>query len=152
MTLDVNAVYNQVVSHAEGLGVFERVLAFEPKTAPGAGLSAVIWLSRIQPVAQVAGLSVVSIRLELKIRVYQNALTEPQGDIDKTLLDAVAKLMNSYAGDFELSGEVMQIDIFGAYGEPFGAEGGYLRQDSVEFRIVTITLPIIISDVWEEVA
>lgn len=151
MSLAVSDIYAGVVSHARRLGVFNKVLTHEPKAAPGNGLTCSIWLNSLEPVATVSGLAVTSLRLELSIRIYENFKAQPEDEIDKRLLNATSKLMDAYTGDFQLSGTVMDIDLLGAHGEPLRAEGGYLNQDGVLYRVVVMTLPIIIADVYTQV-
>jgi hypothetical protein len=111
-----------------------------------------IWLASLNPIAEVSGLAATSLRLELSIRIYENFKSQPEDEIDKRLLDATSKLMEAYTGDFQLGGTVMDVDLLGAHGDPLGAEGGYLSQDSSLFRVVVMTLPIIISDVYTQTA
>lgn len=151
MSLAVSDIYAGVVSHARRLGVFNKVLTHEPKAAPGNGLTCSIWLNSLEPVATVSGLAVTSLRLELSIRIYENFKAQPEDEIDKRLLNATSKLMDAYTGDFQLGGTVMDIDLLGAHGEPLRAEGGYLNQDGVLYRVVVMTLPIIIADVYTQV-
>lgn len=152
MSLDVATTYAQVVSHAKKLGVFERVLTHEPKAAPGKGLTCSIWMSSLEPVALASGLAATSVRLELSIRIYENFLAQPEDDIDKRLLNATAKLMAAYSGDFDLGGAAMEVDLLGAYGVGLRAEGGYLSHDSKLYRVVVLTLPIIVADVFAQTA
>lgn len=151
MSLAVSDIYAGVVSHARRLGVFNKVLTHEPKAAPGNGLTCSIWLNSLEPVATVSGLAVTSLRLELSIRIYENFKAQPEDEIDRRLLNATSKLMDAYTGDFQLGGTVMDIDLLGAHGEPLRAEGGYLNQDGVLYRVVVMTLPIIIADVYTQV-
>ena len=152
MSLAVSSIYAQVVSHAKRLGVFNQVLTHEPKAAPGQGLTCSIWLSSLEPVAEVSGLAVTSLRLELSVRIYENFKSQPEDAIDPRLLDAVAKLMETYTGDFQLGDTVMDVDLLGAHGTALRAEGGYLNQDGTLYRIVVMTLPIIVSDVFTQTA
>jgi hypothetical protein len=152
MTLDVSGVYAQVVSHAKRLGIFNQVLTHEPKSAPGNGLTCSIWLSSLEPVARVSGLAATSVRMELSIRIYENFKSQPDDDIDPRLLDAVAKLMEAYTGDFELGSAAMAVDLLGAHGTGLRGEGGYLQQDNSLYRVVVITLPIVIADVFTQAA
>jgi hypothetical protein len=151
MSLAVSDIYAGVVSHARRLGVFNQVLTHEPKAAPPSGLTCSIWLNSLEPIAEVSGLAVTSLRLELSIRIYENFKAQPEDDIDKRLLDAASKLMESYTEDFTLDGDVMDIDLLGAHGEPLRAEGGYLNQSGDLYRVVVMTLPIIIADVYTQV-
>lgn len=151
MSLAVSTIYAGVVSHIKRLGVFDQVLTHEPKSAPGSGLTCSVWLNTLEPVAEVSGLAVTSLRLELSIRIYENFKAQPEDEIDKRLLDAASQLMDAYTGDFTLDGDVMDIDLLGAHGEALRAEGGYLSQDGNLYRVVVMTLPIIIADVYTQV-
>lgn len=150
MTFDPQATLDALVSHAKRLGVFERVYAHEPKNAPGNGLSCVIWGDRIDPIRS-SGLNSVSLRVAYSVRVYKPMNSEPQDGIDPTILNGVTALWNAYAGDFTLDGEARQVDLLGAYGAAMSAQAGYLNQDGRLFRVMTLTLPIIFDDVFEEV-
>lgn len=152
MSLAVSDIYAQVVSHAKRLGVFNQVLTHEPKGAPGDGITCAIWLGSLEPIPLVSGLAVTSLRLELSIRIYENFKSQPEDEIDKRLLDATSKLMEAYTGDFQLGGTVMDVDLLGAHGTPLEALGGYLLQDSTQYRVVVMTLPIIIADVYTQTA
>lgn len=152
MAIDVTGVFASVESHLRDGGLFDQVGMHEPKSGPGTGMAAVAWVSRLRALALVSGLSSVSVRLELSIRVYKNMLSQPQDDIDTEVLQAVDALLNDFAGDFELGGEVMHVDLLGAYGDSLAAEAGYLEQDGKLYRVMVITLPLILADVWTEVA
>ncbi|MGW1497582.1 hypothetical protein ACWCQW_03140 [Streptomyces mirabilis] len=152
MALDLLAYRNAAMSHAQSLGVFEQVLDHEPVSAPGSGLIYALWVTDVAPIPDRSGLTSVSVRLELNGRVFIPADTEPQGAVDTALTDAVNGLMNAYAGDFELGGTVAEVDLLGAYGTPLRARFGYTRLDSTTYRVATLTIPLVLNDVWNEVA
>ncbi|MEU0411728.1 hypothetical protein ABZ307_28455 [Streptomyces griseorubiginosus] len=152
MSLDVASIFDQVESHLHRTGLFDQVGMHEPKSAPGNGLSAEAWVEQITAVAAVSGLSTAGVRLEMNIRVRKNMLSEPQDEIDVVVLGAVDLLMNNFAGDFELDGEVMHVDVLGAYGTPLNARATYIEQDKRMYRAMTISLPLIIDNAWAEVA
>jgi hypothetical protein len=143
----VRALLDAVVSHAQDLGVFDRVNYHEPKNAPGRGLSCSVWVQSIQAVPAASGLAAVSGRVTLNIRLYTSMLAEPQDDIDKLLLSAATTLLGEYSGNFTLGGTVRDIDLM-----QLNAQAGYLQQDGKVFRVIVITLPIVINDIWGEVA
>lgn len=151
MALAFSTILNQVVSHAKTLGVFEQVTTHEPKSSPGNGVSACVWVNSIQPV-RTSGLVSSSIRLELSIRVYKPMLTDPEDDIDLALVDAVSKLFDAYSGDFQLGGNVRSVDLLGNSGTPLSAEAGYLRQDNGVYRVFSVTVPLIVNDVHTQAA
>jgi hypothetical protein len=134
------------------LGLFERVNTSEPKNSPGNGLTAAVWLQMVSPVAAASGLAATSARVEFMLRIYSNMLQEPQDAIDPEILSAVDVLMGAYSGDFDLGGTVRNVDLLGAHGVGLSAVAGYLAVDNKMFRVVDLTLPLIVNNVWEQVA
>jgi hypothetical protein len=150
MALDLTAYRSAAMSHAQSLGLFGQVLDHEPVSAPGSGLIYAVWVTDVAPIPALSGLNSVSVRLELNGRVFMPADTEPQGDVDIAVTDAVNGLMNAYSGDFELGGTVAEVDLLGMYGALLRARFGYTRLDSTTYRVATLTVPLIINDVWTE--
>lgn len=148
--MDVLAILDRVQSHALASGLFDRCNTHEPKQAPGKGLSAAIWAQEIRPLPSRSGLAATSTRLVMNIRLYSSMVQEPQDAIDPNLTAACDTLMAAYSGDFELGGEVAEVDLLGAYGEPLSARAGYLEQDHRMFRVYTITMPVVINDNYEQ--
>lgn len=148
--LDLLTYRAAVMSHAQGLGLFGNVLDHEPVSAPGSGLIYAVWVKNVRPVPARSGLASVSVRLELNGRVYMPADTEPQGDVDTAVTRAANGLMDAYAGDFDLNGSVAEVDLLGQYGATISADFGYARFDSTTYRVATLTLPLILNDVWTE--
>jgi hypothetical protein len=152
MGLNTSAILNEIESHANKLGFFERVNKHEPKNAPGNGLTCAIWVNTIDPYAQQSGLAATSARVVYNVRVYSNMLQEPQDAIDPNLMDATDALMNAYSGDFSLASTVAMIDLLSMAGIPLSANAGYVNQSNRILRVMTITLPVIVNDAWEQVA
>lgn len=148
----VQALFDAARTHAQTLGLFDRVNTHEPKNAPGRGLSASIWVQAIAPVGRASGTGAVSGRVELHIRVYASMLKEPQDSIDPEILSAISTLMGEYSGAFTLGGTVRNIDLLGMHGTPLSAQAGYLNQDGKFFRVMVLTVPVIINDMWTEAA
>jgi len=150
MALGAIPILAAVESHALALGHFDRVNRHEPKSAPGNGVSAAIWVQNLRPVAAGSGLQSTSARLEVSIRVYVNMLADPQDEIDTRILAATDALMAAYSGDFELGGLIRNVDLLGAHGDPLQADAGYLEQDNRLYRVVVITLPLLINDLYAQ--
>ncbi|MEV0115876.1 hypothetical protein AB0H77_21945 [Streptomyces sp. NPDC050844] len=152
MALDIVGITDAAVSHAMACGHFEAVNGHEPKSAPTAGgLTAAVWTDRVSPVRS-SGLDSLSVLLVLNVRIYTAAQQMPADAIDPAMLAAVDVLCAAYVGDFTLGGLVRQVDVLGAHGQPLDVRAGYLQQDGVPFRVMTISLPCIVNDLWEEVA
>lgn len=148
----VNTLFDKVVSHAMSLGIFETVNAHEPKSKPGSGLRCAIWVQSILPVGRASGLSSTSGIVTLNARLYSSFLQQPLDSIDPDLLTATTTLLGAYTGDFDLGGSARNIDLLGMYGASMGAVAGYLNIDSQVFRIMTITLPVVVDDLWTQVS
>ena len=150
-TIDLTGIVNAAASHAMSLGVFERVNQHEPKSAPGTGLTCAIWVDAIGPYAAQSGLASTSALLVLNVRGYVSMTQQPYDAIDPNLTTAVALLMGEYQGDFDLGGLVESVDLLGRSGRRLEARAGYLSIDGKMMRVMTITLPVIVNDVWTQV-
>ena len=148
--MDILAILDGLVSHAMALGRFEQVNTHEPKSAPGHGLTAAIWLQSLDPVPEASGLATSAGRLVWTLRIFQNALMQPPDAIDPYVLEAASALITAYSGDFELGGNVRNVDLLGAHGVALAGRAGYLNQDGKIFRIFDVTIPLIVNDVWSQ--
>lgn len=151
MALDIDAILNAVTSHALASGWFERVNTHEPKNAPGNGLTCAIWMDTLAP-ANSSGQASSSALVVLKVRIYTSMLAEPQDAIDPNVTRACSALITAYAGDLDLGGNVRTVDLRGMAGTPLRAQAGYIPQDNRLYRVLDITLPLIVNDVWDEAA
>jgi hypothetical protein len=149
MSLNTAATLDAIASHAMATGRFDRVNTHEPKNAPGNGLSVAIWVDSITPTQ--SGLAATTARVVYNVRVYTSMLSEPQDAIDPNLIEAADVLLEAYSGDFSLGGNVRNVDLLGASGPPLSAQAGYLSQDNKVYRVMTITLPLILNDAWTQV-
>lgn len=153
MALDIVTILNRVQEHALTSGWFTDVNGEEPKSPPDtSGLTAAVWVQDIGPARGASGLISTSVRLALTVRLYAGLYTEPGDAIDPRLIQALDALMASYSGAFTLAGAVRDVDLLGAYGDPLSARAGYMVQSGTEYRVVDIVLPLIVDDLWEQVA
>lgn len=151
MAVDIDGVLNAIVSHAASSGYLDQINQHEPLNRPGHGITAAVWIDHVRPVTS-SGLDSASVLLVFNVRLYTSTLQEPQDAIDPAMVRALDALLGAYVGDFTLSGLVRNVDIYGADGPPLDAQAGYLKQDEVLYRVITITLPLVVNDVWSEVA
>jgi hypothetical protein len=151
MALNLAAILDPVVSHALASGWFERVNTHEPKSAPTkAGLTCAVWVDSIGPAAGQSGLASTSVLVTLSVRLYTSMAQEPQDAIDPNLTDALSALIAAYSGDFDLGGAVRDVDLLGAISAGLSARAGYINQSGTVFRVYTITLPLVVNDVWDQ--
>lgn len=149
LALDLKPVLGALVDQVAASGYFTRVNTHEPKSAPvGRGFTAAIWAQSIRP--HRSGLAATTLRVEWRLRIFTNMLAEPQDAIDPQLMDATCYLMAAYSLGFTLGGRVRSVDLLGEAGNPLSAQAGYEPVDGKLFRIMDITLPVIINDAFTQ--
>lgn len=147
----LRTVTDRLLSPAATSGRFFNLpMAHEPKSAPS-DLTYAIFLTGLQPIPRRSGLPVTSVRLEMTGRIYKPFREVPEDLIDPAIAGATGALMAAYSGDFELGGMVCAVDLLGAYGAPLAARAGYQTVDRITFRIMDITIPMIIDDAFDQV-
>ena len=146
----ITGVYSAALSVAKGLGPFKSVIAHEPKSKPVSLPALAVWTQAIVPLAGVSGLAATAGRLSLQARIYLNWQSKPEDDIDPELVRLTSVLLGAYSGGFTLGGEVMEIDLLGAYGQSLSANAGYIEHDGGVFRVMEITVPVIVDDLWSQ--
>lgn len=151
MSLDLPSLLDELQSLPATLGVFETMTYHEPKNAPGQGVTYAMWVDAIDPV-QSSGLAATSVRIAFTVRLYTNMVQEPQDDIDTVMLQAVSDLMNAYSGGFTLASEAREIDLLGQFGAALSAKAGYLNQNNNLYRVMTLVVPVIVDDAWDQEA
>jgi hypothetical protein len=98
-----------------------------------------------------SGLASTSFRVTFNVRIYSSMLQEPQDAIDPTMLAAVDLLLADYIGSFTLGGLLREVDVRGIDGNPLRVDAGYLGQDGKMYRVLTISVPCVINDLYAEV-
>lgn len=151
--LNFVGVLTAVANHSARLGLFGKINKHEPKNAPGSKLTSAIWVQSIGPAD--AGLAETNVRVTLTQRIYTSMISEPQDAIDPAIVHAVDRIMTVLTGDLTLGGLVRCIDLLGLEGirgsAPMSAEAGYVPIDNKIFRVMDITIPVILNDIWVQV-
>lgn len=151
MAINSQALIDDLANHALASGYFDRVNQHEPKNKPGRGLTCAMWIDRIEPARGMSGLTATSARVVFNVRVYTNMLQNPQDAIDPNVMIATDALMEAYSGDFTLSGDAAFIDLMGATpGHTLEAQSGYINIDNMVYRVMTISVPVIVNDAWPQ--
>jgi hypothetical protein len=148
MAFSAQALLDTIQSHALTLGLFEQVNTHEPKAAPANGPWCSIWVQSIAPLGGASGLAITSGRVELRARIGTKMLAKPEDAIDPNILSAVSVLIGEYSGAFTLGGTARNIDLLGQYGTPLSAVAGYVTIDGSMYRVMDVTIPVIINDLW----
>lgn len=150
MALSERAVQRALSSHASQTGVFKRVIRFDPKSAPGGGLTCALLLRTMDP-TPATGLNVSACLLVWTMRIMLPIRNEPIDEVDPVLMGAARKLMARLLGDLTLAGLVRTIDPRGQAGVRMSCPFGYVEIDGTMHRIADLNVPMIVNDVWAEV-
>lgn len=151
---DIATVMTALMDKGSALGIFDSTLQHEPKSSPGRGLHLAMWNATMDPVAEVSGLNAASVRVEFQMRVMSSMIAEPMDGIDPEVVGAAGMLMNTLAGGFTLGGEVIAVDVLGAYGEKLRGKSGYLsisgqQGDGVRmYRVMDVFVPVVFDGCW----
>lgn len=148
---DVGQLMDALASYLGQIGAFERVLLHEPKTDISSGLGAAIWHQSIVPIQELSTLDGTSIRIEFVIRLYDNMLREPADLIDPEMTRVVNLIFNAFNGGFTLGGLITQVDVIGTYGPPLRSEAGYIQHSNHLLRGISIYVPVIIVNAFNQV-
>lgn len=152
MAIDSTGLLDKAVSYAMASGLFDRVNGHEPKSDPGRGVTCAVWVDNIAPVPAQSGLSATTARVVLKQRIYTSMLSEPQDAIDPAILAAADNLIATYSSDFDWGATVKNVDLLGSSGIQLNAQAGYVNISGRIARIMDITIPLIINDLWTQSA
>lgn len=152
MALNTQQYMDALISHAGSTGYFVSLNSVDVGSVPtNEGLSAVLWPRRITPAPGRSGLASTSVVMTFVMRLFHSSATDPLGQIDPLMISATDALLNAYSSDFTLGGIVAEVDLLGQYGEALRSDSGWLDMgDDGKFRIVDITIPLVINDVWTQ--
>lgn len=149
MTLGLAGLLQALGDHGKRSGGFVSVLDFEPKGTPsGAGVTLALWLDPIDPLPEESGLNSTTVRVQVAGRVYRNMTAQPASDV--VLARSVDAFMAAVSADFTLGGLAQCVDLLGKSGEPFRAVPGYLEVGHVLYRVIDLTIPIVVNDLWSQ--
>lgn len=143
-------VLDKVYSHVQTLGYFDNAQMHEPKSQPGTGLTCSIFVAQLTPVPAASGLASTTFRLELTARIFKPFLSQPEDMIDLNLSMATAAVIGALSGDFDLGGNVRNVDLLGAHGAPLGARAGYQTIGGTSYRIMDVLIPVIVNDAFDQ--
>jgi hypothetical protein len=151
MAINSQDLIDRLASHAMTTGYFDRVNQHEPKNKPGRGLTCAVWIDRIEPAARRSGLAATDARVTFNVRIYTNMLQNPQDSIDPQVMIAADALFEAYTGDFDLGSSSRIIDLLGmTQGHPLFCQSGYINIDNMVYRVLTLTVPVIVENAWTQ--
>ena len=149
MALDIVGIQDQLVSHALATGYFDSVNETKIDEPTGGGnITVGIWADDITPLRS-SGLASVSVRIVFKVRIFTSTEAAPESYVERVMIEAATALWSAYAGDFELGGEARAIDLLGMAGQPLACNAHYMNLSGVIHRVMDLTVPVLVNDVFD---
>lgn len=146
----VKALFSEVTSHAQSLGIFTGgVNAHDPDNPPS-GPAYAVWLSGIIPAPRASGLAATSGRVEFTGHIMTPRRSRPLDEVEQDVMLLAVDLIAAYSANFTLDDEVMEVDLLGTYGAPLGAEAAFADFQGTPLRVMQVTLPVIIDGLWTQ--
>lgn len=153
----VDPIFDAVVSDLNRSGYFSQVIDDTVNKAPDGKLTAVVWVQDIGVAQRASGIASSSAMLTFMVRVFANQVSrnsqyvvEP---LPRRLLKAVSNLIRRYHDDFDFGGLVRNVDCLGEFvGGGLNATSGYEEIGGSWYRMMTLTVPVIVNDVWTQTA
>jgi hypothetical protein len=145
------ALFSALRSKALALNVFDAVNFHEPTAQPGKGLSLSVTLGPVTPLLS-SGLAETSCTVTFAARIWVHGVAraqrKPLDELDAQLLAATAALMNAYSQGFTLGGTVRDVNLMKMAGTP----GWVDFDDGTSYRVMEITIPVEINDLFGQEA
>ena len=148
--LEIINIQNQVLTHCQQIGVFDNVLTEEPDSLQAGTTTASIVLDSIKPDPKTSGLAQTNAIIVFKIGIWQNSTVHPHFGVPQETMLAAETLIESLHTSLTLNNDVMTVDLFGWSSTGLDVQTGYAPFDEGIYRIVEITVPIIVNDVWTQ--
>lgn len=148
--VDVTSLTGALADHARSSGLISPMLEHEPLSSPGSGVSGAVWFLTAGPARGASGLAATTALIVFQLRLYTPISAQPGDAIDPALTRALDWLMSAYHGDFTLTGAVREIDLLGQFGTPLSARSAYQTIGGDQYRVITITVPLVVNDAWQQ--
>lgn len=148
----IDAILDACTSIGAASGYFSAVNGHEPKSPPSSELTYATWVQRTRPIPAASGLDRTSGLVVINGRIYMSMVAEPQDYIDPQMTKATSALMAAYSGQFTLGGLIKNIDLLGAHGFPLESMAGYLTINTTKYRVMTLTIPCVVNDLFTQTA
>jgi hypothetical protein len=152
MGVEWQAIQDEIISIAQRSGFFDSTQGHESKNAPGNGIHFEVVYDGKRPAK--SGLSRTSVVVTYLCRVACSMTREPLDAIDVDLCNAADAIWDGVHGGYEFDNitNVRCGDLMGSEGTPMTDKSGYITYGSTQYRVIEITLPIIINDCYNQEA
>jgi hypothetical protein len=142
----VAALFSAVTSALKQTALFQKIDVGEPKSPPGTRLYCSVMLGPMRAVPS-SGLNSTSGQVTILIRIWSKAEQRPLEKIDPEIASAAALVMGTLSGRYTLGGIARNIDLFQMTATP-----GWIEFENESYRVCELSVPIVINDMFAQVA
>lgn len=152
----IDGIFAEIKNPIMALGIFKTVAFYEPKAAPPADHCA-LWGDRLRAIPRRSGLATAAFLMMINCRIYNSYgsadfVDQTAAAVEPKVFRAAAAVMGEFIGNFTLETLDGNIDVLGDNGFALDAVPGYINHDGIIFRVITVQIPVIINDLFAEVA
>ena len=147
MAFAIRTTLEAIQSHVNSSGYVSECIIGEYTSAPmpsGLGIAASVIPMREETV-MAFGATTRELHTVL-LRLYRDWLSEPASSRDLPLEEAKGVILANLKGDLDLEGAAMSLDIAGMHSGGYSADWGRVEIGSTIFRVIDMTLPVIVDD------
>lgn len=144
MPFAVQTTLQNIESYLAASGYFQSTQVGEPKKPPEAEFSASVFMSRVS-VVELTLNSTIEVHVPT-VRIYRQMFAEPEENIEFDLGRIISQVSSDLLGEYDLGATIRNVDAGGQHGTPLSAQWGYLDVGGTMFRIVDMTVPLIVDD------
>ena len=147
MAFNIKATLDAIASHISRSGYVSDVQIGEPVAPPDA-------IDKLHAAIYMASATVVDLTLSstieqhvVTVRLYRRAAFgqgDDAGEVEQEMALAVSQIVSNLIGEFDLGATMRAIDVGGTYGTGITSAFGYVQIGTTMFRIVDITVPLIV--------
>lgn len=146
MAFNVKASLEAVQTYFLKGGYFGTAEIGERKIPPTGGqLSADIWM-KSAAVVRVYANGGTGESHQVMVRIYADLFGVPTAQQELQLAEVVQKVLSDLLADYQLGGEVREIDAGGINGTPVRTDWGHVEMGGKMYRVADITLPLSVDD------
>lgn len=153
---DYGQLMIDITDYVSQTGLFDSVQKFELDGNPGQFVAAVFPAPlALEPVEGLSGVNITSLRVTFIIRLYLAVSQQTPDVIDPKMMHATATIMQKFNGGFTFGESIYGVDVLGEQGVRLSSNCGYMKVGSTDpsalYRIMDITVPLLLANIWPQV-
>ena len=144
MPFAIKSTLQAISDYIQKSGYVQKSTIGEPKAPPSEPVSAAVFLDSVA-VAALTLNGTIEVHT-VTLRLYMDMLGDPTEDIEFGMAEVVSNISSDLLGEYDLGASIRNVDAAGMHGSPLRATWGYVDVGGKMFRIVDMSIPLIVDD------